>query len=948
MTNGNNETIHISLGSTANYLTSHFINLQGLAATTSDSGSGDNETWRGESLCDPSVTHDVRPLDGDDGYSTHNLGASSSSLKRYAYVPRTLIIDGRDSFPRWAGGGETSHQQDVSAAWSGDITTFDPSSSLDSAILDGGIKMMDILNTDENDTIDDPLTRFRNAASAMGSSRFHATAPQRYATSSYNTGRHVEWDDDEEEEEDDFDDNDDYRAREARRRRQESTEHRSRQARKDWNRCMEDAWEETFYPTDHDGHDQIIDDEGVRSNEAMKDGTTVASDNNSGTSATTMTKNVGDTRNKEREIQWHDYWMSPMPAQSGYSVPLPFDTSNVQTDSMNNEQSSSSWSTCSTSFDAGYRSPDSGGSWREHVLSESLRKVLEGCDIVKGFNIFVDGGSHTSRPGGSKGCGGGGRRSNFSDIVAGGGYHAGLAASLMEELSEECRSAGRWAVMVDPPSSTRATQPGDGHGVEGNDVNGGAGIVDKEGDQVYRFRTCLNAGLALHGLSTNADAFLPVSIDGAYRALRSDTMGGRTASSSSTSNRILFEGSAAIALALETSTLFYRIRRYTTAATSHNSTGPPRRGRIGIQSGFYQGYSGNGYEEFDNEPFATAPSLTYHEFLACARPSSDRRRNILELDALLRPLSYPSTSSTSVGGLSSSVLASLASSGLIIGGNSNNSMGEELQRRITRGTSIEQMMMEQQRQQCSSRARVSSSRPVEPGEWLDDFSTKTCDGGGLLSSLSGNSIPFGMRSDHHHFALSTSLRPAKSDSCNLSNGDNCTTTAFLRPMMESMGVKYRPEVSLGLVVNDNVVDLTGVSSYWRSVFSDRRTSAVTPQETSEVGGVGSIIKSQSKLTKMSPITCASNTPILSVLGNSTRSYPRLNTISSGFVDALHSRRNMGYFSRDVMAGVIPEKDDCEEALEYCRELMDVYEPPLGSGLVGEDENDSGDAYFDEE
>ena len=63
---------------------------------------------------------------------------------------------------------------------------------------------------------------------------------------------------------------------------------------------------------------------------------------------------------------------------------------------------------------------------------------------------------------------------------------------------------------------------------------------------------------------------------------------------------------------------------------------------------------------------------------------------------------------------------------------------------------------------------------------------------------------------------------------------------------------------------------------------------------------------------------------------------------------MHSRRNKGYLSQDVMAGVIPKKDDCEEALEYCRELMDVYEPPLGSGLVGEDENDSGDAYFDEE
>ena len=78
-----------------------------------------------------------------------------------------------------------------------------------------------------------------------------------------------------------------------------------------------------------------------------------------------------------------------------------------------------------------------------------------------------------------------------------------------------------------------------------------------------------------------------------------------------------------------------------------------RRGRarrIGMQSGFYQGYSGNtGYEEFHNEPFATAPSMTYHEFLACARPLSDRRRSILELDALLRPISHPSAAATAAG-----------------------------------------------------------------------------------------------------------------------------------------------------------------------------------------------------------------------------------------------------------------------------------------------------------
>ena len=59
---------------------------------------------------------------------------------------------------------------------------------------------------------------------------------------------------------------------------------------------------------------------------------------------------------------------------------------------------------------------------------------------------------------------------------------------------------------------------------------------------------------------------------------------------------------------------------------------------------------------------------------------------------------------------------------------------------------------------------------------------------------------------------------------------------------------------------------------------------------------------------------------------------------------------MGCLSRDVMAGIIPEKDDCEEALEYCRELADVYESPAGSRLLGlgDDENDDMDAYFDEE
>jgi hypothetical protein len=175
------------------------------------------------------------------------------------------------------------------------------------------------------------------------------------------------------------------------------------------------------------------------------------------------------------------------------------------------------------------------------------------------------------------------------------------------------------------------------------------------------------------------------------------------------------------------------------------------------------------------------------------------------------------------------------------------------------------------------------------------------------------------------------LRPTFSDANGIA-ANSCGVNVFLRPMMESMGVKYRPGVSIGVVVKDTVVDLTGVESYWGSVFRKVQYPASnSPQN-----------------VLPSPREIASHAPILSVLGNSTRTYPRLRAISTGFDDSLHSRKNMGYLTRDAMAGVVPEKDDCEEALEFCKELVDVYEPPLGSGLVdGEDENDLDNAYFDE-
>jgi hypothetical protein len=139
--------------------------------------------------------------------------------------------------------------------------------------------------------------------------------------------------------------------------------------------------------------------------------------------------------------------------------------------------------------------------------------------------------------------------------------------------------------------------------------------------------------------------------------------------------------------------------------------------------------------------------------------------------------------------------------------------------------------------------------------------------------------------------------------------------------MEGMGIKYRPQVSLGSVVRQSIRGLTGnagysAGAYWKSVLSD---SDQTSTDDSYL-----------------------NTPVLSVLGNSTRIYPYLNSTSMNLSAAL-SRKYRGYMARDTMAGLAPEEEDCAEAIEACFETRDAYEPPLGSGLA--DDNEGG--YFSE-
>jgi hypothetical protein len=729
-------------------------------------------------------------------------------------------------------GGQLANHAALTSSWSGDVESYQSRPQTNPDVYE-----------------------FRTGVSSLSRDRF-AYNPN--STAGNNGGQWDSDDEEEEEEEDEYYYN--QETSEEKRRRLERMEYRNIELRRELRETMEEFWENTFYNDGMQEHDG----ENDRHGDAAHQDTT-----NKDTTNQTTASQIADKSINEREIHWHQYLTLPQQSYNNHQVPLPFD-SNTQD--------------C-TSYHTGYSSSNNlSASWREHQMSESIRKVLERCDQVKGFNIFVDGGVHSP---------------TVKQSYMAGGMYAGLSASILEELHDECKSAGCMALLVDSLLGDTAVD------MDVNNENG----KEKESIAVEKFQRCLNSGLTLHGLSTNADVFLPVSIEDAHRAL----FGDRKVSS----NRNMFEGSAALSWALEESTLPYRLR------SNSQSLSGTQRSRLGIQSGFYQGSVSND----NNDPFASADSLTYHEFLACMRSSSDKRRSILELDAMMHPLSFPAASMTPPfgqgGDMSSNILASLMSAGVIGGGGEGKRDLGLLYQRLMRGTSMEQMQMEQDRNYRSR--NYSSKRHTGPGEWMEDYS-----GGGLLESLSGHSN-FGRRCDHHHFSLSTALRPASSDVRKFPSND-CGTSAFLRPIMESMGVAYRPGVSSGVVVRDTAVDLTEVGSYWNSIF--RRVKHPNPPNDSQ--------------TTPSAQDIVNHTPILSILGNSTRSYKRLHSISSGFVDSLHSRKNMGYLARDVTSGLAPEKDDCEDALEYCRELVDVYEPPHGSGLVdGEDENDLDGAYFDE-
>jgi hypothetical protein len=225
---------------------------------------------------------------------------------------------------------------------------------------------------------------------------------------------------------------------------------------------------------------------------------------------------------------------------------------------------------------------------------------------------------------------------------------------------------------------------------------------------------------------------------------------------------------------------------------------------------------------------------------------------------------------------------------------------EFLWQSLLEGTTVERDHRMRQRG-ITSLSGVRRPRDVDPGAWMLD-AAPDMGKDGLLSSLSlaATTPNITDRSLHHHFSLSTSMRTHPPTSASQADYINCT--------MQGMGIRFRPEQSTAMIVTQTLGTLTadgyGAGSYWPAVWG-------------------------------SP-SC----PVLSVVGNTSRSFATLQDTAQSFQQAL-APRSRGYYNRDVTNGVLPEPEDCEDALASCLDLADVYRPPEGSGLVPDEDLDSG-------
>ena len=789
------EIIQISLGPSANAVTAHLLNLQGLAATSSSSSS----------YCDPNTTHYVQGGGGGGG----------------TLVPRVLMIDeATHRVPITSTAPPPTVGENVSTSGGGEGTHHIDSSALSFSGLstdhcwNGQIQ---VLGDGHHDISNNPFWNTASALAYSPHSRYHRPVSSSLNSNDHvgnqyradpENSRHVVWDDNEDEEE--SDEEDPY----ERTQRQERAERR---------------WKtETAVQLGQDLDRQVAAGQQQQQQQQLQE----VQEEESLVTSTQPQQQQGFHFN-----HWSDIWMPPRDEKSKCILPYSSQSQFVPHWNVSYQQNDGrhSGGTNSTPFLE---------EWKEDVLFERLRHMLEACDYgIQGVSIATEG--H--------------------------GIYASLATCLLEELQQECKSAGRLIYHVTDENNNDVmtnTKPGTSTSTKDLASSSPPDTSTWQEAQVNRVRNHISSGLALYDFTEKAHAILP---------LRLSAKDIKTSSSSLS----WFRATAQIAMALESCTLPFRFNgQATTTSTGEGRTSMPEY-QMGLQNAPFLAQGGS-----DTSWGSTATRLTFSEYLNILQPSSSH--SMLELDILSQSIDKKRMITN-----------------------------QKLYDSIRQGTSVERDHRTRRNDGSNYRSRP---RETPPGSWLhdspplDSTTSSTCRRGGLLTSLSYiNSTkcpaPNLDRSLNHHFALSTSVRPILLPSTN--DHDGITMSNYLTCLVQSMGIQYRPERSMATVLDQSIGQLTckdgggnyGAGIYWKHLLPEV------------------------------------DAPILAVLGNTTRAYSSLNGIATDMKDAMRASRFRGYFNRDILNGVLPEVEDCEEAMEACLNKRDIYHPPQGSGLVAEDDGD---------
>jgi hypothetical protein len=849
------EVLQLAFGTASCHVASHLLNLQGVAATSTDGGAGDSDDPKDShdrlSLCNPDITHASKVLRGRQ---------SQSGRGRRVYVPRALLVDCSDDQDdnhnmysdncNYSESDSAHHNDDPLDSIRSESVLYHGSSTIEPLSRTAMEASEWAGNWDEYDRAGDENHRGAPISSRIGQQQHDSDNHKRLRPSS-DTGRRAPPDDDpwsalSNQVEFAYDDRygvagsardqGDSRWASLRSaappppsRQYKSSAALANQRHVDW-----DLEEE------EDGEDD--EDEDVDENERAQRQRRVQ-----------QLHQQRLRRQHEVHGTLDELWgralfssgsSSTLPAQNSADPRVPHDPTRVRASESASHKSARpppaaaaaaaspnvSWKTfyrlAPHSPDSVLTAPSSASSSHNDnsnasALSETaedrIRTLLEECDSCQGMVFFTSNSSTSTSLGRD-------------------------AQRVLDFHRDECPSSRRLAV-----SLMRNHQQAQAAGLSPQEVA----------------RSHVRDGIQWSHLVENSTAVLPLVDDW---------------SSSNPNPTSTMAGAMALACALEAATIPYRVRDHAVTRRRYGAG-------LGINSG-------DGYSDHAPLPMSLA------SFLAAATPSPVH--TVLELDAFT-----PVDDVSSLYERQSS--ASTAAEALL--------SVLPWQDQLLRGTSVERRMLS--RSGASSR---SHQQNLDPGAWLQHPSPR-----GLVKLWSPTGVASAAnrsddRSHHQHFALLTSLRTAgttKSADPSIDTADDYVTC-----LMEGMGIRYRPEQAVASVVArqslNGVVKDSAVGTYWKALLKNKNTAA------------GALPASMNR---------ASDPPVLSVLGNSTRSHSFLSNLaaqmrevvapggrgpggSTSFTSVRH-----GWFLRDVALGLLPEEDDCLEALSHCLDVRDRYRPP---------------------